>query len=392
MTYQAKHPHLIYIVTVPMTVDALLRGQLRALKENGFRVSVIVSPDPGLEKLAQREGVEIISVPMEREISPLKDAVALYKLYRVLRRLKPDLVNASTPKAGLLGMLASRMARVPVRVYQQRGLRLETTHGLKRKILLQAERLTAGNAHYVVCNGPSLKKSYLDLRISRPEKLRVLGAGSSNGINTSRFKPRENEGSDGAQALRHRLGIPEGAQVIGFVGRLTKDKGILDLIEAFDLVTDQQPEVYLLLVGPFEQGDPLPEYVAERLKQDSRIILTDYVEDVACYYLLMDILAFPSYREGFPNVPLEAAASGIPVIGYQATGTIDAILAGKSGCLVPVGDSFGLAEELLRFLQHEELRCSAGLAGRKWVEETFDSKAVWQNWIQFYRDVLRDIV
>lgn len=383
---------IAHVITASITADVLLKGQLRELQENGFCVSVIVSPDPGLEKVAEREGVEIIGVPMAREISPFKDMIALYQLYRVLRRLEPDLVNASTPKAGLLGMLASKMARVPVRVYQQRGLRLETAHGLKRQILLTAEQLAAGSAHYVVCNSHSLLKSCIDLGIAQPAKLRVLGAGSSNGINTAHFQPENTKRLGDLKTLRQQLGIPEKVQVIGFVGRMTKDKGILDLIEAFDLVTKQQPDVYLLLIGPFEQGDPLPFHAVERLQQDPRIILTDFVEDVALYYLLMDVLAFPSYREGFPNVPLEAAASGIPVVGYQVTGTTDAVVTGETGCLVTVGDRTRLAEELLRFLQNEELRHSIGLAGRNWVEETFDSKVVWQNWIQFYRDVLKDVV
>jgi glycosyltransferase involved in cell wall biosynthesis len=388
MAQSDNQHHITYIVTAAMTADVLLRGQLRALREHGFQVSVIVSPDPNLNVVSQREGVEVIGVPMAREINLGRDTISVFSLYRTLNRLRPHLVNASTPKAGLLGMLAARLARVPVRIYQQRGLRLETTDGLKRRVLLQTERLAAASAHYVVCNSHSLRNRCAELRIARENKLRVLGGGSSNGIDTVHFQTDMGERSAALHALRRQLAIPSEAQVIGFVGRLTRDKGILDLLAAFDSLSGQQPNLYLLLVGPLEQGDPLPAAIVARLQQDPRIVLTGYVNDTALHYLLMDVLAFPSYREGFPNVPLEAAASGLPVIGYPVTGTVDAVLPDETGFLVPVGDVAALADALRRLLDDPDLNAAMGQAGRQWVTMNFDSRLVWQNWVRFYQGIL----
>lgn len=377
---------IVYIVTASMTADVLLRGQLRMLRESGFQISVIVSPGPKLEEISQREDVEIIKVPMAREISPLKDIVSLFKLYHSLKTIQPDIVNASTPKAGLLGMLAAKKAGVPIRIYQQRGLRLETTTGSKHKLLLRLEKMVVSCAHHVVCNSYSLRTRCLELGIGSPSKLIVLGAGSSNGIDVNRFLPRNTPDSQ-LSALKQKLGLGNGP-VVGFVGRLVKDKGIEELVVSFETIAQTIPNVQLLLVGPMEDGDPISSETRMILQSHSHIFITGYIDDTAPYYRLMDILAFPSHREGFPNVPLEAAASGIPVVGYRATGTVDAVVDGESGILVEIGDITGLAHAIKHLLDNLDLAVEMGACGRKLVVDQFASEIVWGNWVEYYSSLV----
>ncbi len=383
----AANPRLALVATHPMTFRFLLRGQLDYLARHGFEVFAISSPGPLLERVAAEEGVTAPGVPMSRSITPLGDLLAALRLTRLLRRLRPDIVNAGTPKAGLLGMLAARLAGVPIRVYTLRGLRLETARGWRRRLFAAGERLASRSAHRVVCVSESLRRRYLELGLGSAARSRVLGAGSSNGVDVERFRPASGGGEE--QELRRRLGVSARELLIGFVGRLTRDKGIVDLSEIFQSgPLESHPEARLLLLGDFEPGDPVPAPLRRRLADDPRVILTGFVDDSAPYYRVLDLLAFPSYREGFPNVPLEAAASGLPVAGYAATGTVDAVEDGTTGTLVPVGDRTALAAAIAAYLERPDLRRLHGTAGRRRAQERFARERVWELWSAEYRSLL----
>ncbi len=374
-------PHIVIGVTSAQTC-LILRDRLTALREAGFRVTLIASPGSLMFELALHEGVEPVAVPMARAISPVRDAISLLRLWRVLRSARPDVVEFSTPKAGLLGMLAAVAAGVPKRVYLLRGLRLETASGIKKTILGLAERISAACAQTVLCTSASLRAQALALRIAPAEKLRVLGTGSSIGVDTERFAP-------GPGTMRPKLGIPHSAEVIGFTGRLTRDKGLPELIEAFERIVTLRRRAYLLLVGWFDEAeDAVSPALREVIARHPRIVCTGFVADAAPYYRAMDVFALPTLREGFPNAVLEASATGLPVVTTLSTGARDAVVPEVTGFLVPPQNAEALEEALVRLLSGKELRDRMGRAGRAWVKANFSQNAVLEENAAFFHGLI----
>jgi glycosyltransferase involved in cell wall biosynthesis len=380
---------LVYITTTATTANVHLRGQLAYMREHGFDVVVISSPNNELRELEGREKVSTIGIPMEREISPLKDLLSLVRLYKTLRRLRPAIVNAQTPKAGLLGMIAAWAAGVPIRIYVLLGLRLETTRGLKRFLLSAAERCSACFAHRVMCISRSLRQLYVTLGFTAEGKTCIVGKeGSANGLDVNEFVPAS-QGAEQARMLRGQVGIPISVPVIGFVGRFVRDKGVPELLDAFDQVLRSFPDARLLMLGDFENGDPIPESYRKRLCNHPHIVRGGFVTNPAAYYPMMDVLAFPSYREGHGSALLEAAAAQIPTVAFKATGSVDSLCDGVTGTIVPLGDVDSFARALQKYLEDEGLRLKHGRAGRERVQRVFRQEIIWESLYTEYTRLLQ---
>lgn len=365
-----------------------LRGQLTFMREHGLETRVITSPGAELDAFAASEGVSVTPVPMARKITPGADLIALYRIYRAIRAAKPLIVHASTPKGGLIGSIAGRIARVPLVIYHVRGLPFTAATGVSRRILSATERIACAFAHQVLCVSNSVRDELVENGIVTREKTEVLGAGSSNGVAAeTRFDPAR-FGADDRAALRSSLGIPKSARVIGFVGRLVRDKGIVELESAFQRILADHPDAWLLLVGPWETRDSVPEDLKQRLNSHPRTTITGSQSDVAPFYSIMDVLALPSYREGFPNVPLEAAAMELPVVAARATGSVDAIVDGETGLLVEARNADSLAAGLDRYLSGQVSTSAHGKAGRARALRDYQPRKLWTELLNYYLNAL----
>jgi glycosyltransferase involved in cell wall biosynthesis len=365
-----------------------VQGQLEFFQSAGFDVTVVCPPRRKDEwEVPRPNGIPIVEVPIEREIAPLRDLAALWGLWRMMRAVQPTVTNVGTPKAGLLGGVAAWLNRVPCRIYTLHGLRYETAKGLQRRILISAERLACRLAHRVVCVSQSVREKAIADGITTEERAVIFGAGSCNGVDASRFAATP-ELLRRAARLRRELGIPAHAPVALFVGRLTRDKGIAELAKAFSRVSIQYPELRLLLVGCFENGDPLPADIRCLLEAHPRVIFAGGVPDTAPYYATANVVILPSHREGLPISVLEAQAAGKPVVGAAATGIVDIVADGETGVLFPIGDAAALSEAIARVIADEEFAHKLGMAGQEQVKRKFAQELVWQALYREYSAIL----
>lgn len=376
---------VVHVMTAPISLF-FLAGQVSFMRNAGFSVHAIASPGPELAAFGAQEGATVLAVDMPRRITPLRDLLALWRLWKALRGIRPHIVHAHTPKGGLLGMIAAWLARVPVRVYHIRGLPFVTATGLRRSLLRATERVSCGLAHRVLAVSQSMRTIALEDGLCGEEKIKVLLGGSGNGVDaTGRFVPQVPAVRADARA---KLAIPSDALVIGFVGRLVRDKGVVELATAWNDLRERIPGLHLLLLGHTASENAVPAEVLAALRADSRVHLTGHARDMPQLYAAMDVVALPTYREGFPNVALEAAAMELPIVATSVPGCVDAVQDGITGVLVPPRDARALAEALLRYLGEPELRIQHGRAGRRRVLVEFRREAIWEAIASEYRSLL----
>lgn len=378
---------LIRITTVPQSLRGLLRGQLKFMSQNGYQVLGISSPGDALKDVAVNEGVNTVAIEMTRTISPLKDVKALVQLIQLFRKEKPQIVHTHTPKAGLLGMMAAKIAGVPHRLHTVAGMPLTVATGTKRQLLNQMEKLTYACATKVYPNSYGLEKIILEEKFTNPTKLKVIGKGSSNGIDTSQFDPAL-VSEETKKEIRKDLSIKNDDFVFLFVGRVVRDKGINELVQAFTNLYSKNSNTHLILVGSFERHlDPLQPETENLINNHPNIHAVGYKTNVIDYFAMANTLTFPSYREGFPNVVMQAAAMQLNCIVSDINGCNEIIKNGENGWIVPVKNSTKLEEQMLWCLYNQKQSEEMGLKSREIMISDYERSYIWNEILKEYQSL-----
>jgi glycosyltransferase involved in cell wall biosynthesis len=372
-----KNEKILHIITVSFVINHFFGKQFLYLKEkteNEYHLGCTPSKD--FVKLSNELGYIPFEVEITRTISPLKDLKAIIRIYQYIRKNKIDKVVGHTPKGGMVAMIAAFFANVSERIYFRHGIIYETSTGFKRNLLKNIDRLTGFFAIKVVCVSNSVKDISERDRLNNSSKNLVLGLGTCNGIDTEdRFNPSKKD-VEVINEIKNKHNITSEDKVVGYVGRLVKDKGIDDLIIAWKIVKAKFPKAKLLLVGPMEKRDSISEYSKSQILLDSSIIFTDFVVDASTYFSLMDVFVLPTYREGFPTVSLEASSMSLPVVITKATGCTESILENQTGLFIS-NEPEDIADKILFYLENEKIAQVNGEQGRLFVQQNFEQTKIW---------------
>ena len=372
---------LIRTSTIPASLENLLKGQLKMLSKY-YNVLAVSSPGDDMETIEEREGVHTIAIPMERRISLIKDFISLIRLIVLFAKERPDMVHSITPKAGLLSMLAAWITRVPVRMHTFTGLVFPTATGKMQKLLIAMDRLTCFCATHINPEGEGVKRDLVNYNItSKP--LHIIANGNVNGIDLEYFD-KTPEVVEKACSYKK-----EGTFTFCFVGRMVRDKGINELVHSFLRLYQKDERVRLLLVGPFEKElDPVLPEVEEHILHHPGICYMGYQNDVRPFLVASDALVFPSYREGFPNVVIQAGAMGLPAIVTDINGCNEIVLPDLNGVIIPSKDEQALYESMKYFASHpvEVERMAAN--ARPLIASRYEQRIVWNALLDEYKSII----
>lgn len=375
---------LLRVTTVPMSLKTLLKGQHKFMSEKGFEVVGVSSSGQTLQEVHNEEHIKTVVLEMTRTISPIQDLKSLYNFYKLCKKEKPLIVHSHTPKAGIVGMLGAKLAKVPIRLHTVAGLPLMEATGFKRMILDFVEKLTYSCSTGVYPNSKGLYEFIVKNKYAPKQKLKVIANGSSNGINTSFFSPSQ-VSEEKKNELKQQLGVKPNDFVFVFVGRLVGDKGINELVEAFSSL--DTANVKLLLVGPTEKElDPLKENTLHEIQTNPNILSVGFQKDVRPYFAISDALAFPSYREGFPNVVMQAGAMELPSIVSDINGCNEIIVEGENGLIFPPKQVNPLLKAMKQLLENKELYTQLKQNSRRMIVERYEQSVVWEAILQEYNN------
>jgi len=375
-----ENQKIFHLVTVSKSIP-LMRGQIEFLRNKDLDVHIVSSDG---NELRQYESEIAHVVPMKRDIALFSDLKSLIKMVKLFHKEKPSIVNSGTPKAGLIGTLAAFITRRPIRIYTVRGLRLETVKGFKYFVLYFMEKIAMFCATDIIAISESLKRKIITSNLTKKNKVKVLGFGSSNGIHFEKFQLANNKLEEKYNELLNR------SFVIGYVGRIVKDKGIHELIESFKIIEDKGYNVKLLVIGSIEMENAISESDYFFLTKNPNVVLIKHVSNPISFYNNMDVFVFPTYREGFGNVSIEAQALEVPVITTNVTGAIDTVVDGETGFIVEKADYKAIAEKIETLINDDNLKNYLGHNGRTRVEKKFSNKIIWEELENLYNTLLME--
>ncbi len=374
---------LFRISAISGSLAVLLKGQLRFMNEY-YDVTGIASEGYQHQNIRDNEGIETIPVRINRKIDVGEDIVSLYKLYRIFKKEKPYIVHSLTPKAGLLSMTAAYLAGVPHRMHTFTGLIFPTQTGFMKKVLIFFDKVICFCATNVYPEGEGVKRDMIRYGITK-KPLKVIGNGNVNGIDLSHFDPDLYDGKKQAE-IRGEWGIENSDFVLSFIGRMVVDKGIVEMITAFITICETHKNVKLLLVGPKEEElAPLPDHIEREIDENPNIILSGWQHDVRPFFAITDVFIFPSYREGFPNVLLQAGAMGKFCIVTDINGSNEIVEEGINGTIIPAKDVSALTRAMLDVVENTSKFKSPDSRYRALIAEKYDRKLVWQAQLEEYR-------
>jgi len=375
---------LVRITTVPLSLDKILDGQL-SFMNNHYEVIAISSEKEYLIRCAKNEGVRYKHIEMTRKITPFKDIISLYKLILFLKKEKPLIIHSHTPKAGIIAMLASKLTNIPIRLHTVAGLPLMEEKGSKKKLLEYIEKLTYRLSTFVFTNSTGLYNHILVNKYTSENKIKVIGNGSSNGVDINYFSPSK-VSQDAQIELKSALGISQSDFTFVFVGRIVTDKGINELIEAFDNISLQKKHIKLLLVGDQEaELDPLLKSTLQILVKNNNILSVGFQKDIRPYLAISNVLVFPSYREGFPNVIMQAGAMELPIIATDINGCNEIIINEKNGVLIPKKNTTALEAALLRLNDDSKFYAFLKSNARTMIVTRFERKKICKTILDEYK-------
>lgn len=374
---------VLHVTTVAKSLNFLV-GQVAFMARRGLSLHSACGELSGMPK---NWPLRVSKVEMSRRITPLRDLIAVCRLVKVIRQIDPAIVHGHTPKGGLLAMIAATIYRVPAKVFQVHGLPHLTARGITRFLLTLATRVSCGLANRVFCVSHSMREILVGEKLCRPDKAFVSGNGSSGGVDPQIFDPAAYS-LEARLAFRHALGIPETAVSMVFAGRIVRDKGIGELAQAWLDLRSRFPDLHLVVAGEFEEQDPIPANARNVLESDPKVHLIGLRRDIPQIYSACDFIILPTYREGLPNVLLEAASMGLPSIASRVPGCTDAVVDGVTGTLVPPYDPAALARAVARYVIDPDLRRLHGAAARARVLRDFQPETIYLDVYRHYCDLL----